>query len=269
MPLHVIFSSENANSIVDCIARARDNARTMRHQVATEMWEALNRFHLEVQRPARRRRAASGRGERHSLLPLGRRVQPAAAGHHRLDDAARGGLVLPPGGQVPGAGGVDGPHPRRELPAPRRRRRRARRPLRFGRGGSRPAAVGHAPALAVGVRVVPPHREQRHPAERGDRAAHPLGRPATLDPLLDRAGRRRARPHQRAGARLQRLRADAGRGAPRARRGGRSAGCTRSSPISGSTTYSITACTLPCSTSSAAATASATVSRTSSSPTGR
>ena len=57
---HLIFSTENANSIVECIARARDNARTMRHQVATEMWEALNRFHLEVQRPRRRRRAAFG-----------------------------------------------------------------------------------------------------------------------------------------------------------------------------------------------------------------
>ena len=60
VPAHLIFSTENANSIVECIARARDNARTMRHQVATEMWEALNRFYLEAQRPGQRRRAASG-----------------------------------------------------------------------------------------------------------------------------------------------------------------------------------------------------------------
>ena len=60
VPLHLIFSSENANSIVECVARARDNAHTMRHQVATEMWEALNRFHLEIQRPGQRRRTASG-----------------------------------------------------------------------------------------------------------------------------------------------------------------------------------------------------------------
>lgn len=59
VPLHLIFSTDDANSIVECITRARDNARTMRHQVATEMWEALNRYHLEVQRPAQRRRAAS------------------------------------------------------------------------------------------------------------------------------------------------------------------------------------------------------------------
>jgi uncharacterized alpha-E superfamily protein len=49
VPEHLIFSRENPNSIVECIAVARDNARTMRHQVATEMWEALNRFYLEVE----------------------------------------------------------------------------------------------------------------------------------------------------------------------------------------------------------------------------
>ena len=60
VPEHLIFSETNANSIVECIARARDNAHTMRHQMATEMWEALNRFHLEVQRPARGREATDG-----------------------------------------------------------------------------------------------------------------------------------------------------------------------------------------------------------------
>ena len=59
VPEHLIFSAENPNSIVECIATARDNARTMRHQVATEMWEALNRFHLEIQRPALRRQATA------------------------------------------------------------------------------------------------------------------------------------------------------------------------------------------------------------------
>jgi uncharacterized alpha-E superfamily protein len=53
---HLLFSHENPNSISECIARARENARTMRNLIATEMWEALNRFHLDVQRPGRRRR---------------------------------------------------------------------------------------------------------------------------------------------------------------------------------------------------------------------
>jgi uncharacterized alpha-E superfamily protein len=59
VPEYLIFSQDNPNSIVECIQLARNNARTMRHQVATEMWEALNRFHLEVQHPVRRRTATA------------------------------------------------------------------------------------------------------------------------------------------------------------------------------------------------------------------
>src|SRR5262249_53582478 len=53
---HLLYSHANPNSIAECIARARENARTMRNMRATEMWETLNRFHLDVQRPGRRRR---------------------------------------------------------------------------------------------------------------------------------------------------------------------------------------------------------------------
>jgi uncharacterized alpha-E superfamily protein len=53
---HLLYASTNPNSIAECIARARENARTMRNMIATEMWEVLNRFHLDVQRPGRRRR---------------------------------------------------------------------------------------------------------------------------------------------------------------------------------------------------------------------
>jgi uncharacterized alpha-E superfamily protein len=56
VPNHLLFSPQNPNSIVECIARSRENARTMRNQLATEMWEALNRFHLDVQGSRRRRR---------------------------------------------------------------------------------------------------------------------------------------------------------------------------------------------------------------------
>ncbi len=36
----------NPNSVVGCIARARENARGVRDQISTEMWEELNRLHL-------------------------------------------------------------------------------------------------------------------------------------------------------------------------------------------------------------------------------
>ena len=55
VPPHLTFSTRNPNSIVSCVAAARENARTMRHHIASEMWEALNRFYLELDRSARRR----------------------------------------------------------------------------------------------------------------------------------------------------------------------------------------------------------------------
>jgi uncharacterized alpha-E superfamily protein len=50
VPPYLTFDTTNPNSIVSSVARARENARTMRHQIASEMWEVLNRFHLELQR---------------------------------------------------------------------------------------------------------------------------------------------------------------------------------------------------------------------------
>lgn len=49
VPPYLTFAADNANSIVSCIALARENARTMRHQIASEMWEVINRFHLDLQ----------------------------------------------------------------------------------------------------------------------------------------------------------------------------------------------------------------------------
>lgn len=51
-PAWLILDPENPNSVISCVAKAREQARTMRHQIASEMWEALNRFHLELQREA-------------------------------------------------------------------------------------------------------------------------------------------------------------------------------------------------------------------------
>ncbi|CAA9587455.1 MAG: Protein containing domains DUF403 [uncultured Thermomicrobiales bacterium] len=50
VPFYLTFARDNPHSIVSCVARARENARTMRHQLASEMWEVLNRFYLELQR---------------------------------------------------------------------------------------------------------------------------------------------------------------------------------------------------------------------------
>lgn len=48
MTEHMAFSSTNSNSIVNCITAARENARNMREQISSEMWEQLNRLYLQV-----------------------------------------------------------------------------------------------------------------------------------------------------------------------------------------------------------------------------
>ncbi|GIX47504.1 MAG: hypothetical protein KatS3mg131_1715 [Candidatus Tectimicrobiota bacterium] len=50
------FDADYPNSIVACIQKARDNARTVREVISSEMWEQVNSFYLMV-----REAAASGR----------------------------------------------------------------------------------------------------------------------------------------------------------------------------------------------------------------
>jgi uncharacterized alpha-E superfamily protein len=47
------FDPDYANSIVSCLARARDNARTIREIIPTEMWEQINTFYHLVREAAR------------------------------------------------------------------------------------------------------------------------------------------------------------------------------------------------------------------------
>ncbi|TGN19880.1 alpha-E domain-containing protein [Leptospira idonii] len=42
------FDDENPNSIFNCLSRARENARTIRENISTSMWEVLNEFYLFV-----------------------------------------------------------------------------------------------------------------------------------------------------------------------------------------------------------------------------
>ena len=49
VPAYLTFDTANPNSVLSCVTRAREQARGMRHQIASEMWETLNRFHLDLQ----------------------------------------------------------------------------------------------------------------------------------------------------------------------------------------------------------------------------
>src|SRR6202007_817239 len=42
------FDKENHNSIVSCLRAARENARSVREIISSEMWEQVNKFYLMV-----------------------------------------------------------------------------------------------------------------------------------------------------------------------------------------------------------------------------
>lgn len=44
------FSTKNKDSLVSCISSARENARQIREQISSEMWEQLNQLYLDVRR---------------------------------------------------------------------------------------------------------------------------------------------------------------------------------------------------------------------------
>ena len=50
----VTFEKANPNSILSSVTFARENARTVREQISSEMWEQLNRLYLHLQSPAAR-----------------------------------------------------------------------------------------------------------------------------------------------------------------------------------------------------------------------
>ncbi len=62
----LLFDRDNLNSVVSCTVNARENARTIRENLSTAMWEAINRFYLRVQ--TARREAAAIIENPHSFL---------------------------------------------------------------------------------------------------------------------------------------------------------------------------------------------------------
>jgi uncharacterized alpha-E superfamily protein len=110
VPPYLTLDTTNQNSVISCIARARELAGAMRHEIASEMWEGLNRFHLQLQDYRDQGTAAFEGGERAHVLSIGGGVQPPLPGADRFDDAAGGRLVFPAGRQVSGAGRENGTH---------------------------------------------------------------------------------------------------------------------------------------------------------------
>jgi len=53
----LVFDAESPNSILSCVAAARENARTVREILSSEVWEEINRFHLALREPGAREQA--------------------------------------------------------------------------------------------------------------------------------------------------------------------------------------------------------------------
>lgn len=49
----LLFDERNSNSILSCLIKARENARTIREILSVSLWEAINRFYLRVREAAR------------------------------------------------------------------------------------------------------------------------------------------------------------------------------------------------------------------------
>ncbi|WP_089935065.1 alpha-E domain-containing protein [Candidatus Entotheonella palauensis] len=50
------FDTDNSNSILSCLNRAHDNARSVREVISSEMWEQIHRYYLMLRQAARQRR---------------------------------------------------------------------------------------------------------------------------------------------------------------------------------------------------------------------
>ncbi|MEI7699079.1 MAG: alpha-E domain-containing protein [Planctomycetia bacterium] len=49
---YLLFDRRNLNSVASCLTGARENARSIRENLTTPMWEAVNRFYLRVRQAA-------------------------------------------------------------------------------------------------------------------------------------------------------------------------------------------------------------------------
>lgn len=45
----LLFDRDNPSSLLSCVASARENARCVRDQISSEMWEVINTFYLKLQ----------------------------------------------------------------------------------------------------------------------------------------------------------------------------------------------------------------------------
>lgn len=65
------FDAENPNSILSCLRAARENARTVRDTISSEMWEQANKMYLMIMDEGARDRAAHSAHDLFAAIKLG------------------------------------------------------------------------------------------------------------------------------------------------------------------------------------------------------
>lgn len=120
----VTFESRNPNSIISCISLARENARSVREQISSEMWEQINKLYLFVRSDDARRLFSSSpyeffkhlveacqlfqgitestmsHGEGYDFMSVGRLLERADSTSRILDMKYH--IILPSGEEVGG-----------------------------------------------------------------------------------------------------------------------------------------------------------------------
>ena len=81
-----LFDLANRNSVAACVTAARENARQVREEISSEMWEQLNALYLRV-----RQMRDEGVVEREnaSLVARHHRRRATVQGHHQRHDGPR------------------------------------------------------------------------------------------------------------------------------------------------------------------------------------
>ena len=78
------FDRENPNSIVSCLRAARENARSVREIISSDMWEQINTFYLMVNAAAER-----GIESAHDFFSASETRRPPVRGINQCDLIAR------------------------------------------------------------------------------------------------------------------------------------------------------------------------------------
>ena len=109
------LQEENPNSISSCLTLARENARSTREQMSSEMWEQINRLYLFVHSDSGREHSAF---ESVRIFQAHRRRLASFPRHHRCDDDARRRLGFHSHRQISRARRLQLAHPRCEISHP-------------------------------------------------------------------------------------------------------------------------------------------------------